>query len=76
MGEGLQRARAAARATQRRNRYGITVQFPAGYDQVPELAGTTQSMWYPTAEAADLAASGFKMRGCTIVPDVARRADP
>lgn len=60
------------RRTQRRNRFGIIVRFPASYDQVPQLAGTTQTMWYPTAAAADLAARGFEMQGCTIVPALAR----
>lgn len=70
MGDGLKRARAAARASrqpvQKRNPYKMTVTFPADWADAPILAGTTQDLFYPTAEAMDLAARGFEMRGCGV----------
>ena len=49
-----------------RKRHKILVTFPADWPEEPSLAGTTQPFWYPTAEAADFAARGFRIRGCSV----------
>jgi hypothetical protein len=51
--------------TMDRKRFKILVSFPADWADEPSLAGTTQEFWYPTVDAATLAARGFQMRGCT-----------
>ena len=50
-------------AIQKRNTWKILVSFPADW---PDLAGQTVEFNYPTAGAADLAASGFRIRGATV----------